>query len=349
MHQQQLRPRLQISHGPKKKEEYEQPPNLGTLSPDLQPCSPPTFCTTESGEASPEQFLQIGKYIIRQKSPSVENCTAVDKTTGLEYVCKVLPLCKYRQTLAPYLATDDHPSVAAIWEIILGQNFAYIFFQRGYGDLHSYVREKKKLKQAEARELARQIVDSVRHCHESGVVLRDLKLRKFVFKDEARTQLRLDGLDDAVVLESEDASDTLTDKHGCPAYVSPEILSARGGYSGKCADLWSLGVMIYTMLVGRYPFHDKDPLVLFRKIRGGAYKIPDAVPARAKCLVRNLLRHEPSERLSAAEALEHPWFTRPILVEPPNRLVPSVKGVDQAVPDYDYPIDDVSVDSFLPN
>lgn len=90
MHHQHLRPRLQISHGPKKKVEYEQPPNLGTLSPDLQPCSPPTFCTPDSGvEASPEQFLQIGKYIIRQISPSVETCTAVDKTTGVEYLCKV--------------------------------------------------------------------------------------------------------------------------------------------------------------------------------------------------------------------------------------------------------------------
>lgn len=98
----------------------------------------------------------------------------------------MLPLCKYRQALAPYLATDGHPCVVSIWEIILGQNFAYIFFQRSYGDLHSYVREKKKLKQTEARELARQIVDAVRHCHESGVVLRDLKLRKFAFKDEAR-------------------------------------------------------------------------------------------------------------------------------------------------------------------
>lgn len=297
----------------------------------------------------PEQFLQIGKYVIRQVSQTVETCTAVNRTTGEEYLCKVLPLSKYRQVLAPYLATDGHPNVVSIWEIVLGQNYAYIFFQRGHGDLHSYVREKKRLKQTEARDLAHQIIDAVCHCHESGVVLRDLKLRKFVFKDADRSQLRLDGLDDAVVLDSNQASDTLTDKHGCPAYVSPEILSARNGYSGKCADLWSLGVMIYTMLVGRYPFHDREPIVLFGKIRRGAYKIPDTVPARAKCLVRNLLRHEPSERLSAAEALGHPWFTRRLLVEPPSRPALAVKGVDQAVPNQEYCVEDVTLDSFLPN
>lgn len=149
-------------------------------------------------------------------------------------------------------------------------------------------------------------------------------------------------------MEDSDASDTLTDKHGCPAYVSPEILSARNGYSGKCADLWSLGVMIYTMLVGRYPFHDREPMVLFGKIRRGVYKIPDSVPARARCLIRNLLRQDPSERLSASEALDHPWFCRPLMLEPLPRPAPVQKGMDQLVPDYD----DGIVDMFevpLPN
>ena len=64
-----------------------------------------------------------------------------------------------------------------------------------------------------------------------------------------RTTLRLESLEDAVVLESED--DLLTDKHGCPAYVSPEILRTNSQYSGRAADMWGLGVMLYTMLVGR--------------------------------------------------------------------------------------------------
>ncbi|XP_055871804.1 tribbles homolog 2-like [Biomphalaria glabrata] len=348
MNRQRSRPRLQISHGPKKKVEYEQPPDLGNLSPDLQPCSPPTFFTQEDG-ISQNPFYQIGKYIVRQTNPSNECCTAVDRINGTEFTCKVLPLGVYREKLAPYFATDGHENIVNICEIILGETSAYVFFERGFGDLHSYVREKKKLKQAEARNLARQVVAAVNHCHENGVILRDLKLRKFVFKDAERTVLALDGLDDAIVLDDETASDTLTDKHGCPAYVSPEILSTRHGYSGKCADLWSLGVMIYTMLVGRYPFHDREPIALFSKIRRGTYKIPDSVPARAKCLVRNLLRREPSERLSAAEALDHPWFTRPIMVEPPNRPVIVQKGIDQTVPDYDYPMEDVSLDASLPN
>ena len=67
-----------------------------------------------------------------------------------------------------------------------------------------------------------------------------------------RSTLRLESLEDAVVLESED--DLLSDKHGCPAYVSPEILRTNSQYSGRAADMWGLGVMLYTMLVGRYVF-----------------------------------------------------------------------------------------------
>lgn len=65
-----------------------------------------------------------------------------------------------------------------------------------------------------------------------------------------RTHLKLESLEDAVVLD-DPAEDLLQDKRGCPAYVSPEILKANTTYSGKAADMWSLGVILYTMLVGR--------------------------------------------------------------------------------------------------
>ena len=62
--------------------------------------------------------------------------------------------------------------------------------------------------------------------------------------------MKLESLEDAVVLEDY-ADDLLSDKHGCPAYVSPEILRTNTRYSGRAADMWGLGVMLYTMLVGR--------------------------------------------------------------------------------------------------
>lgn len=69
----------------------------------------------------------------------------------------------------------------------------------------------------------------------------------------SRTTLKLESLEDAVVLDDPE-EDLLQDKRGCPAYVSPEILRAHRTYSGRAADMWSLGVILYTMLVGRWVY-----------------------------------------------------------------------------------------------
>ena len=122
-----------------------------------------------------------------------------------------------------------------------------------------------------------------------------------------RSLVKLESLEDTYILDGLD--DSLSDKHGCPAYVSPEILNANGSYSGKAADVWSLGVMLYTILVGRYPFHDVEPGSLFSKIRRGHFNIPETLTPKAKCLIRSILRREPAERLTSREILEHPWFS----------------------------------------
>ncbi|RWS26012.1 tribbles 2-like protein, partial [Leptotrombidium deliense] len=214
-----------------------------------------------------------------------------------------------------YLLLDGNPRFNSVQHVFIGPEKTYILFSRSYGDLHSYVRTEKRLKEPEAAKLFYQIASIVADCHRNGIVLRDLKLRKFVFKDAERTQLKLETLDDAIVLENSE-DDRLSDKHGCPAYVSPEILHAsRGQYSGKTADCWSLGVILFTMLVGRYPFHDNDPSLLFCKIRRGSFHIPNSLSPLAKCIIRSLLRRDPSERLTAEDLLDCKWFK---LMSSPN-------------------------------
>ena len=122
-----------------------------------------------------------------------------------------------------------------------------------------------------------------------------------------RTQLKLETLDSAHIV-NKNSTDILYDKHGCPAYVSPEILESTNGYSSMAADVWSLGVIIYTMLIGRYPFQDQDPTTLFIKIKNGHFFMPEYISASASCLIHSILRKLPNERLTADELVEHPWF-----------------------------------------
>ncbi|KAF4798187.1 Tribbles 1 [Turdus rufiventris] len=249
----------------------------------------------------------------------------------------VFPLKHYQDKIRPYIQLPSHRNITGVVEVILGDTKAYVFFEKDFGDMHSYVRSCKRLREEEAARLFKQIVSAVAHCHQSAIVLGDLKLRKFVFSNEERTQLRLESLEDTHIIKGED--DALSDKHGCPAYVSPEILNTTGTYSGKSADVWSLGVMLYTLLVGRYPFHDSDPSTLFSKIRRGQFCIPDHVSPKARCLIRSLLRREPSERLTAPEILLHPWFEA---VLEPGYTDQETGTSDQIVPEYHGDSDDIS-------
>ncbi|KAK4823945.1 hypothetical protein QYF61_008331 [Mycteria americana] len=323
-------------------------PNLGSPSPPETPNL--SHCVS-----------CIGKYLLLEPLEGDHVFRAVHLHSGEELVCKTMATLErwpaassasypgdivleravlqvglnvfdigcYQELLAPCFCLPAHKNINQITEIILGETKAYVFFERSYGDMHSFVRTCKKLKEEEAAKLFYQIASAVAHCHDGGLVLRDLKLRKFIFKDEERTRVKLESLEDAYILRGND--DSLSDKHGCPAYVSPEILNTNGSYSGKAADVWSLGVMLYTMLVGRYPFHDIEPSSLFSKIRRGQFNIPETLSPKAKCLIRSILRREPSERLTSQEILDHPWFSTDFNVS--NSGYGAKEVSDQLVPD----------------
>jgi len=332
------RPRLQIHNGPKKKDEEE---NLPNLSPDLGPLSPPTFCNTQEENPFGSQFLRVGCYVIR-RSDSGEDSTAVNEETGDEFTCQFLPLSSYRQRLSTIMAADGHPNVSTVHQLLLTQSSAIALFPRRYGDLHTYVRGQKRLSVDEARALVCQAVAAVEHSHSRGLVLPGLKLASFHFTDAKQTKVVLD-VSQAVLLEDAD-NDLLQQKHGCPAYVSPEILDfsagqagTKAGYSGRQADMWSVGIMIYTMLAGRYPFAAREPRELFTRIRRCRPRPAPGSP-RAASLVASLLLPHPADRLTAAQAADHPWLARGDIggheqgLEKSDAGSKEAKGVDHEVP-----------------
>uniref|UniRef100_A0A3B1JPN1 Tribbles homolog 2 n=1 Tax=Astyanax mexicanus TaxID=7994 RepID=A0A3B1JPN1_ASTMX len=288
-------------------------PNLGSPSPPETPDS--SHCIS-----------CIGNYLLLEPLEGDHVFRAAHLHSGEELVCKVFDISRYQESLAAYFVLGAHQNINQIVEILLGDTRAYVFFERSHGDMHSFVRTCKKLREEEAARLFYQIVSAVAHCHDNGLVLRDLKLRK----ETCLNLVKLESLEDTYLLEGSD--DSLSDKHGCPAYVSPEILNASGSYSGKAADVWSLGVMLYTILVGRYPFHDVEPSSLFSKIRRGQFSIPETLTPKARCLIRSILRREPGERLTSQEILEHPWFLA-ATSQPGTGHSRGEREVDQMVPE----------------
>ncbi|KAL4623941.1 tribbles2-like [Arapaima gigas] len=293
-------------------------PSLGSPSPPETPRS--AHCISSLGEYLLLELLE-GDHVFR----------AAHLHSGEEFACKVFDITRYRESLAAYFCLSAHKNLNQIVDIVLGDTLAYVFFEKNHGDMHSFVRACKRLPEDEAARLFYQIASAVAHCHDNGLVLRDLQLRKFVFTNLDRSLIKLDSLEDAYVLDGED--DSLSHKHGYPAYISPEILDTSGSYSGRAADVWCLGVMLYTILVGRYPFHDLDPASLFSKIRRGQFSLPETLTPKAKCLIRSILRREPAERLTSQEILDHPWFSSSIHGQLPGCGAGEKESSDQLVPD----------------
>uniref|UniRef100_A0A3B5MC47 Protein kinase domain-containing protein n=1 Tax=Xiphophorus couchianus TaxID=32473 RepID=A0A3B5MC47_9TELE len=274
----------------------------------LSSCLTPTNPAPKSSPSQPPS--RVGPYLLFVSCEREETYRAVHTSTQKQYTCQVLPLQGFQERLAAYERIGKHDNICHLQDVVVGQDNLYVFLPDHHGDMHAYVRSRKRLDEEEAGRLFAQMLNAVVHCHHRGVILRDLKLRRFVFMDQYRTRLALLGLNDSVVLHGNPDNDFLKDRHGCPAYVGPELLNnGNGSYSGRAADVWSLGVSLYTMLIGRYPFQDTQPAALFAKIRRGVFSLPSGLSPQAKCLISCMLRKLPAERLKASELLMHPWLT----------------------------------------
>ncbi|XP_061545007.1 tribbles homolog 3-like isoform X1 [Phycodurus eques] len=294
-------------------------PKCKRVCPDVPPPPPPpdagpplhlSPAKSPSPQSNQSQSkVRVGPYFLFERCEGEDTYRAVHAATQQQYTCQVLPLSSYQEKLAVYARLGRHGNICGLLDTVIQRDGAYLFLAAHHGDMHAHVRSSKRLGEEEAGLVFAQMLEAVAHCHRSGVVLRDVKLRRFVFTDRFRTRVALLGLTDCVLLQRGD-SDSMTDRHGCPAYVGPELLaSGKASYSGCAADVWSLGVSLYTMLVGRYPFQDTRPAALFAKIRRGAFSLPGWLSPPAKCLIGCMLRKSPAERLRASELPAHPWLS----------------------------------------
>lgn len=133
-----------------------------------------------------------------------------------------------------------------------------------------------------------------------------LRLIYFLYSSHS-TQIQYESLEGSIILNNP-GDDVLYEKIGCPLYTAPELLTPNSTFQGKPADMWSLGVILFTMLLGQYPFNEKNGRSLFNNIRNHNVVIPNALSGNVRCLIRSLLRRNPEERLIADDIFFHPWM-----------------------------------------
>ncbi|CAI9573572.1 unnamed protein product, partial [Staurois parvus] len=189
------------------------------------------------------------------------------------------------------------------------EGFHYLVFDLVTGgELFEDIVAREYYSEADASHCIHQILESVNHIHQHDIVHRDLKPENLLLASKCKgAAVKL--ADFGLAIEVQGEQQAWFGFAGTPGYLSPEVL--RKDPYGKPVDIWACGVILYILLVGYPPFWDEDQHKLYQQIKAGAYDFPspewDTVTPEAKNLINQMLTINPAKRITADQALKHPW------------------------------------------
>ncbi|XP_014868370.1 PREDICTED: calcium/calmodulin-dependent protein kinase type II delta chain isoform X20 [Poecilia mexicana] len=267
-----------------------------------------TTCTRFTDEYQLYEELGKGAFSV------VRRC--VKLSTGQEYAAKIINTKKLSARDHQKLEREaricrllKHPNIVRLHDSISEEGFHYLLFDLVTGgELFEDIVAREYYSEADASHCIQQILEAVLHCHQMGVVHRDLKPENLLLASKCKNAaVKL--ADFGLAIEVQGDQQAWFGFAGTPGYLSPEVL--RKEAYGKPVDIWACGVILYILLVGYPPFWDEDQHKLYQQIKAGAYDFPspewDTVTPEAKNLINQMLTINPAKRITAQEALKHPW------------------------------------------
>lgn len=218
-----------------------------------------------------------------------------------------------------------HPHIICIFDVFLTkQHLAIVMEYAEMGDLKTYVMQRRGLNEDEARWFFQQIILALDFAFKMGIVNRDIKLDNLMLTSSGRSKssplVKLGdfGLSKDILTSQQSAAKS---RVGTVMYMAPEIIAGGTGevYDAIRSDLWSCGVVLFTMMTGSYPFDRPSDASLsdsqavraaLRRILDGDYLIPEdkKVSDSARNMLEGLLNPDPSKRISISEIMEHAFF-----------------------------------------
>ncbi|XP_063745736.1 LOW QUALITY PROTEIN: calcium/calmodulin-dependent protein kinase type II subunit beta [Eleginops maclovinus] len=273
-----------------------------------------TTCTRFTDEYQLYEELGKGAFSV------VRRC--VKLCTGQEYAAKIINTKKLSARDHQKLEREaricrllKHSNIVRLHDSISEEGFHYLLFDLVTGgELFEDIVAREYYSEADASHCIQQILEAVLHCHQMGVVHRDLKPENLLLASKCKNAaVKL--ADFGLAIEVQGEQQAWFGFAGTPGYLSPEVL--RKEAYGKPVDIWACGVILYILLVGYPPFWDEDQHKLYQQIKAGAYDVSlpllfsspewDTVTPEAKNLINQMLTINPAKRITAQEALKHPW------------------------------------------
>lgn len=200
-----------------------------------------------------------------------------------------------------------HPNIVEFVDCFEDDHNVYILLEMcSNQSMMEMLRARKTFTEGEAKYYMTQILGAINFMHRRRVIHRDLKLGNIFLDSHMHVKIGDFGL--ATVLDK--SSDRRVTICGTPNYIAPEVLAGKHKGHSFEVDIWSAGVILYTMVVGRPPFQSKDVETIYQRIKKNDWEFPGHVPVSAECkdLVRKMLVGDPQKRIDLAEILSHPFF-----------------------------------------
>ena len=258
---------------------------------------------------------QFGKYELIKKIgagsfSAVVLCRHIQ--TRIYYACKVVSRAllveqhifdRFEQEVR-ILQSFKHPNIVHVEQIVFTEENIYLVMEYcAKGELFKHIVNTGPLEESEARRLFRQMTEGLEFVHAHNIAHRDLKPENILLDQDMNAKLADFGLCHATSAEQ-----LLLTPCGSPFYAPPEIIS-NVKYDGKKADIWSLGVVLYTMATGSLPWTETNQTQLFIQIQEADIIIPPRLNPALRNLLDAMIQRDPSRRPSCKEILQSEWVT----------------------------------------
>lgn len=171
--------------------------------------------------------------------------------------------------------------------------------------MNELLRRRKRLHELEVQCYTVQIITGLKYLHAHRIIHRDLKLGNLFLNDKMEVRLGDFGLAAKLDFDGEKKRTIC----GTPNYIAPEVLEGKAGHSYE-VDIWSLGVIMYTLIIGKPPFETSDVKATYKRIRMNAYSFPEhvVISDAAKDIISKILNGDPTQRPTLDGILQHEWL-----------------------------------------
>eukprot|EP00116_Pleurobrachia_bachei_P002683 sb/3462945/ len=240
------------------------------------------------------------------------------RKTGIDYAVKIIDKTRYdvEEEVHVLLRYSGHPNIISYKDIYDDGRKVFIVLELMQGgELLDQIVESQAFSEREAAEILHTVVQTVNFLHQEGVAHRDLKPSNIMYCDKSYKPSSLRIVDFGFAKELRAENGLLMTPCYTANFVAPEVLKQQG--YDAAIDIWSLGVLLYTMLSGHTPFALSDtdsPKAILERIGKGEFdmtgRLWDSISEGAKDLIRSMLDVDPRRRISAQKILSHQWITR---------------------------------------